>query len=54
MQEVAFVEAHDNTDVLPATIEVGFAPSEAVGAGGVTITAAFATAVPYTPVQDTE
>ena len=51
VQEVAFVEDHVRVENPPLVTDVGFAVSDTVGTGGVTVTVADALAVPPAPVQ---
>jgi hypothetical protein len=53
VQEVALVDDHERVDVWPLVIDAGLAVSEAVGAGAVTVTVAFALADALPFVQDT-
>jgi hypothetical protein len=51
LQEVALVDDQVSVDDAPLATEVGFAASDTVGAGGVTVTLADALALPPGPVQ---
>jgi hypothetical protein len=54
VQEVALVDDQERVDDWPLVIDVGLAVSEAVGAGAVTVTVAFALADTLPLVQVTE
>jgi hypothetical protein len=51
VQEVAFAEDQVSAEDPPLVTDVGFAASDTVGAGGVTVTVADALATPPSPVQ---
>ena len=51
VQELASVDDQLRVDELPLTTEVGFAVSDTMGTGAVTVTLADALAVPPSPVQ---
>ena len=51
VQEVAFVEDQVSVEDPPLATDIGFATSDTVGPGGVTVTVADALAVPPSPVQ---